>query len=131
MPFELGRTRLLLGQLLRRRNERRAAREELDSARSIFTELGTRVWAARAADELKRIPIRRKASEGLTPTELQVARLAAAGRTNREVAQALFLSPKTVEANLSRIYRKLGIRSRAELGARMAGPGPGELATKP
>lgn len=131
MPFELGRTRLLVGQLLRRRNERRAAREELENALGIFTELGTRVWSERAADELKRIPIRRKAAEGLTPTELQVARLAAAGRTNREVAQALFLSPKTVEANLSRVYRKLGIRSRAELGARMAGLEPEELAAKP
>ena len=131
MPFELGRTRLLFGRLLRRCNERRAAREELEAARSMFTQLGTKLWAERAADELARIPIRRKASDGLTPTELQVARLAAAGRTNREVAQALFLSPKTVEANLSRIYKKLGIRSRAELGARMAGPGPGELAAKP
>ena len=59
-------------------------------------------------------------SSDLTPTEAQVAALAAAGKTNREVAKALFMSPKTVEANLSRIYGKLGIRSRAELGARMA-----------
>jgi DNA-binding CsgD family transcriptional regulator len=131
MRFELGRTRLLFGQLLRRRNERRAARDELESALGIFSELGTRIWAERAEEELKRIPIRRKASEGLTPTELQVAKLAAEGRTNREVANALFMSPKTVEANLSRAYRKLGIRSRAELGATMAELGKTEAAAKP
>ena len=65
------------------------------------------------------MPIRRGAPETLTATEERVARLAAAGRTNREVAQALFIAPKTVEANLARVYRKLEITSRAELGARM------------
>jgi DNA-binding CsgD family transcriptional regulator len=55
----------------------------------------------------------------LTASELQVAQLVASGLTNREVARAAFMSPKTVEANLARVYRKLGIRSRAELGARM------------
>ena len=58
---------------------------------------------------------------GLTPSEQRVAELAASGMTNRDVAAALFISPKTVEANLSRIYRKLGIHSRAELGRRMGG----------
>ena len=79
-----------------------------------------RRWTARAEAELRRVPIRRGAPQELTPTEEQVAELTGSGRTNREVAQALFMSPKTVEANLTRIYRKLGIRSRGELGARMA-----------
>jgi DNA-binding CsgD family transcriptional regulator len=74
---------------------------------------------------------RKSRDDRLTPTEERVAELAAAGRTNREVAQALFISPKTVEANLSRVYRKLGIRSRAELGAKMAEPGRGGAAAKP
>jgi ATP/maltotriose-dependent transcriptional regulator MalT len=131
MPFELARTHLVLGQLLRRRGRRRAAVEELERARTIFAELGAPLWAARTESELRRIPMRRKARDDtLTPTEERVAELAAAGRTNREVAQALFISPKTVEANLSRVYRKLEIRSRAELGARMAERGQGEAAAK-
>ena len=131
MPFELGRTQLVFGQLLRRRGERRAAADALEQARGVFVDLGAPVWADRASSELRRIPMRRKTrDERLTPTEERVAELAAAGRTNREVAQALFISPKTVEANLSRVYRKLGIRSRAELGARMAKLGQGESAAK-
>jgi DNA-binding CsgD family transcriptional regulator len=122
MPFELGRTHLALGRLLRRRGRRREGRDTLERARGIFEELGTAVWVARSEAEMMRIPMRRKTRDDrLTPTEERVAELAAEGRTNREVAQALFISPKTVEANLSRVYRKLGIRSRAELGARMAG----------
>jgi DNA-binding CsgD family transcriptional regulator len=66
------------------------------------------------------VPVRHGAPLELTPTEEQVAKLAAIGRTNREVAKELFISPKTVEANLARAYRKLGIASRAELGAVMA-----------
>jgi DNA-binding CsgD family transcriptional regulator len=132
MPFELGRTQLVLGQILRRNGKRREAGEALGRARNIFDELGAPVWAARAESERRRIPMRRKSrDDGLTPTEERVAELAAAGRTNREVAQALFISPKTVEANLSRVYRKLGIRSRAELGAKMAESGRGGPAAKP
>ncbi|HST25029.1 MAG TPA: AAA family ATPase [Gaiellaceae bacterium] len=130
VPFDLARTLLVAGQVRRRRGERREARDALEEARRIFEELGAPPWVARAAAELRRIPIRRKAAADLTPTEERVAELAAAGRTNREVAQALFISPKTVEANLSRVYRKLGIHSRAELGARMAKPGRGESAAK-
>jgi len=66
-----------------------------------------------------RVGLRRTTAE-LTPTERQIARLASGGATNREIAQAAFVSQKTVEANLARVYRKLGIHSRAELGARMA-----------
>jgi DNA-binding CsgD family transcriptional regulator len=120
MPFELGRTLLVLGQVQRRRGERRAAKDALERAVALFEQLGAPHWAKRATEELRRVPIRRGAPEGLTPTEESVAELAAAGRTNREVAQALFISPKTVEANLTRVYRKLGIHSRAELGGTMA-----------
>ena len=74
--------------------------------------------AARA--ELERVGLRRAAQE-LTETELRVAELAATGMTNREIAAQAFISSKTVEANLARVYRKLGIRSRAELGAWLEG----------
>jgi DNA-binding CsgD family transcriptional regulator len=120
VPFDRARTLLAYGLVRRRRGERRAAKETLEEARTIFEELGAELWAERAAAELRRIPIRRAAGDELTPTEERVAELAAAGRTNREMAQALFMSPKSVEANLTRIYRKLGIGSRAELGATMA-----------
>jgi DNA-binding CsgD family transcriptional regulator len=120
MPYELGRTYLVKGQIERRARHRREARESLERAQQIFEAMGAKLWAAKAADELKRIPIRRRAADDLTDSEERVAELAASGMTNKEVAQALFISPKTVEAALSRVYGKLGIRSRAELGARMA-----------
>ena len=119
MPIEFGRALLVLGRVRRRRGERRLAREALTEAAAIFRAHGAKLWAERATEELSRIPIRRGASDDLTPTEEQVATLVGAGRTNREVARTLFMSPKTVEANLTRIYRKLGLRSRAELGLRM------------
>jgi len=68
----------------------------------------------------------RAPAAGLTPTEERIARLIASGRTYREAADALFISPKTVQWNLSKIYRKLGIRSRAELAGRLADSGPPE-----
>jgi DNA-binding NarL/FixJ family response regulator len=77
-------------------------------------------WAERARKELDLVGPRRAPGE-LTATELRVAELAAAGIANREIARAVFVSEKTVEAHMSRIYRKLGIHSRAELGARMVG----------
>jgi DNA-binding CsgD family transcriptional regulator len=120
MPIELGRGLLALGQVRRRRTERRLAREALERARDVFAAIGARPWMDRASQELGRIPIRRGASHDLTPTEQRVAEFAGRGNTNQQVAKALFMSPKTVEANLTRIYSKLGIRSRAELGARMA-----------
>ena len=86
------------------------------------------LWHARAADELRRIPIRRGAPADLTETEARVAELAAAGRTNREIAATLFLSAKTVEANLGRIYAKLGIRGRPELGVALRERGRGDQA---
>ena len=98
---------------------KRAAAEALREAVEIFERLGAPAWEQQARGELGRVGLRRAPDE-LTATELRVAELAAAGLTNREVASAAFMSPKTVQANLARIYRKLGISSRAELGARMA-----------
>jgi DNA-binding CsgD family transcriptional regulator len=120
VPFDLGRTLLSHGQVHRRRGRRRAARDAFRRASSIFGELGARLWADRAVAELASLPIRRGASETLTPRERQVAHLVAAGRSNPEVAQQLFMSRKTVEVNLTRIYRKLGLRSRVELATWLA-----------
>ncbi|RYV49673.1 ATP-binding protein [Pengzhenrongella frigida] len=116
MPFERARTLLVLGQVQRRRRQKRAAAVALGDAVRVFDELGTALWAARARTELARVAGPRSATGELTPSERRVAELAATGRTNREVAAVLFISPKTVEANLAHVYRKLGIRSRAELG---------------
>jgi len=118
MPFELGRTLLCAGQLQRRRKLRKSARAALEHALALFERVGAPVWAARARAELDRTHLREAPSE-LSPSELRVAELAGGGLTNRQIATQLFLSPKTVEANLARAYAKLGIRSRAELGACM------------
>ena len=118
-PFELARTQLALGRLQRRRNQRKAARETLAQASSAFTALGAHRFAEIANSESARIGVRRAPDE-LTTGEQATAELAAEGLTNREIAARLFVSQKTVEANLARAYRKLGIRSRAQLGARLA-----------
>jgi ATP/maltotriose-dependent transcriptional regulator MalT len=115
MPFELGRTLLVQGGVRRRARQKRAAREVLEQALGIFEELGARLWAERARSELARIGGRRAVLGELTEAEQRVARLAAAGRTNREIADTLYTSVRTVEGHLSHIYRKLGIRSRTEL----------------
>jgi DNA-binding CsgD family transcriptional regulator len=117
--FERARTLFVVGQIRRRRREKRIARQALDEALRTFEDLGVPVWADRARAELARIPHRR-AAEGLSPTEESIARLAGEGLTNREIADRVFLSPKTVEVNLTRIYRKLGVRSRAALARRFA-----------
>jgi DNA-binding CsgD family transcriptional regulator len=119
MPFERARTQLLLGRLALRRHDKDAARAALRSALAVFEELDIPLWAARARTELTRLDVTSQSSQGLTAAEQRVAELAASGMTNRDVAGALFISPKTVEATLARVYRKLGIRSRAELGRRM------------
>ena len=119
MPVELGRTLLAQGRLHRRRNERQRAQDCLSRAAAVFDAAGTSRWAAVAREELRRAQGRRGSADRLTPTELQVAELAVAGLRNTEIAARLFLSGKTVEANLSRIYRKLGVRSRTELAAKM------------
>jgi DNA-binding CsgD family transcriptional regulator len=118
MPFERSRTMLLVGQLRRRRREKRLARMALREALATFEGLHVPMWAERARSELARIPDHQSAGS-LTPTEEAVARLAAEGLTNREIAERTFLSPKTVEVNLTRVYRKLGVR-RAALANRLA-----------
>jgi DNA-binding CsgD family transcriptional regulator len=116
MPFERARTQLLLGQLQRRLRRKEAAAETLRDAIAAFDRMGTTLWAARARAELARTDVAHKGTAELTPSEQRVAELAAAGTTNRDIASALFISPKTVEANLARIYRKLEIHSRTQLG---------------
>ena len=116
-PFELARTFVVLGAVERRMKQRAAGRASLDRAVAIFTRLGAPLWVATARAELARMGERRGPDQ-LSETEERVAELAAAGRTNPEIAAALFISPKTVEANLTRVYRKLGVRSRIELALR-------------
>lgn len=119
-PFEEARTRLCFGERLRRSAERRRGRVELYAAREAFEQLGAAPWAERAAKELRASGerLRRReeaAAPRLTPQELQIALAVAEGHSNRTVAAALFLSPKTVEWHLTRIYRKLNVFSRSEL----------------
>ena len=118
LPFELGRTLLVRGTVERRAKRKREARDTLTKALEVFDGLGAALWADKARAELARIGGRAPSSLDLTPTEDRVAALVAAGSTNREVADALFVSVHTVEANLKRIYRKLGIRSRTELASK-------------
>lgn len=119
MPFERARTLLAHGQILRRCNERRQARIMLEQAVSAFDKLGAQRWAGQARAEARRLPASRartgQTGTRLTATEERIAQLAAAGLTNLQIASRAFISQKTVEANLSRVYTKLGIRSRAQL----------------
>ncbi len=120
---EAARSRLVLGELLRRGGRRIAAREQLRAALDVFERTGCRPWANQTRRELTASGERRRRRQDmgdeLTPQERQIALLVAEGRTNREVATLVFLSPKTIEAHLSRVYRKLGITSRADLAARL------------
>lgn len=118
-PFELGRTLLVAGELHRRMRRQKSARELLVQSLTVFESLGARPWAAKAVRELGRVGGRRAPSSDLTPAEEQVALLVAEGRTNREVAAALFLSIHTVDAHLRRVYRKLDVRSRTELARKL------------
>ena len=117
MPFEAARTRYLFGRLLRRAGHRTDARQQLELALSSFEQLGAPVQAAQARTELAGISGRRAQDEELTAVEARVASLVREGRTNREVAATLFVSVRTVESHLGRIYRKRGVRSRTELAA--------------
>lgn len=118
-PFERARTLLALGRVRRRAKQRAQAREALAEALQMFERAGAPSWAETARVEIARCGVRVARGE-LTPSEQRVAELVTQGLRNREIAAATFISPKTVEANLARIYRKLGIRSRAELGAHIA-----------
>jgi DNA-binding CsgD family transcriptional regulator len=122
MPFERARTLLLLGQLQRRRRRKESASANLQEAFDVLDRLHIPLWADLARAELVRANVGPRRSGQLTASEQRVAELAASGMKNRDVAAALFISPKTVEANLARIYRKLGIKSRAELGRHMRSP---------
>ena len=117
LPLERARTLIVLGSIQRRLKLRAAARASLDEALAILEAIGAPLWAERARLERARIGGRARAG-GLTPTEERVADLVAEGRSNKEVADALFVSVRTVEANLTRIYAKLGVRSRTELASR-------------
>jgi DNA-binding CsgD family transcriptional regulator len=120
LPFDRARTLLVYGAALRRAKRKADARDRLGEAAAAFDELGADAFAARAQAELARIGGRRRSEGGLTATERQIAELVAEGRSNKEVAAVLFVSVKTVEANLSRVYAKLGLRSRAELARHLA-----------
>jgi DNA-binding CsgD family transcriptional regulator len=117
-PLEKGRTLLALGSVYRQARRKRDARAALDEAVAVFEALPAPLWAERSRREAARIGGRVSAGDVLTETERLIADLVAEGRSNGEVAKALFLSRKTVEWNLSNVYRKLGIRSRAELARR-------------
>lgn len=120
MPLEHARTELVAGRIARRRKERRRAADHLQRAIEGLRSLGAGAWLAIAEAEVARLGRRASRPDALTETELQVARLAASGMTNREVGEAAFLTAKSVEGVLARVYPKLGIRSRAELGAWLA-----------
>jgi DNA-binding CsgD family transcriptional regulator len=120
--FERGRALLVLGPARRHAMQKRGARDALDQALVIFDELGARGWADRTRAERGRISGRAPASGGLTPAEQRVAALVAEGRTNREVAAALFVTEHTVESHLRNVFRKMRVRSRAQLARRFAEP---------
>jgi len=118
-PFERARTLMSLGLVLRRSKQRRAARDTLHQALAVFDQLGARLWSAKTTSELARIGGRVSAGDSLTASERRVACLVAEGRSNRQVADKLFLSVKTVAAHLTSVYAKLGVRSRAELARQL------------
>jgi DNA-binding CsgD family transcriptional regulator len=123
-PLERGRTLLCLGTVRRQAQQKRAARDALEQALAVFEGLGAPLWAEKARAELRRISGRQPAADELTETEQRVAALAAQGRSNKEIAAELFMGVSTVESHLSRVYRKLGIRSRAALAGRIVPPVP-------
>jgi DNA-binding CsgD family transcriptional regulator len=119
-PFGRARALLALGVVRRRNRQKRSAREAIESALEGFEEIGAEGWAARARVELGRIGGRRPQGDELTPTERRLAELVAEGLSNKEIAGALFVTPKTVGTMLSRLYAKVGVRSRTELVRRLA-----------
>lgn len=124
-PFELARTELCYGEQLRRHGRRVDARRQLRTALETFDRLGAVPWSRRARAELAATGETVRAShaapaEQLTSQELQVALIVAGGATNKEAGAALFLTPKTIEFHLAKIYRKLDLRSRTELARRFA-----------
>jgi DNA-binding CsgD family transcriptional regulator len=123
LRIEVARSFLVAGRIERRRRRKAIAADHLRRAATLFEEMGAALWAERAQAELGRVGLRPAPPAQLTESERRVAELAASGLTNREVSAQLFMSPKTVEANLARIYRKIGVHSRAQLGAHLASLG--------
>ena len=117
-PFGLARALLGLGVVRRRARKKRDARDAIQAALDGFEQLGAATWIEKAGSELGRIGGRTR-EEGLTPAERRVAVLVAEGRTNREVAAALFITERTVASHLSHVYAKLGVRSRTELARQL------------
>jgi DNA-binding CsgD family transcriptional regulator len=115
LPFRSARADLTLGDVLRRSRQRSAARAAFQRAADRFGALGSGIWADRARAEAARVAPRRPAGSPLTDTERRIAELAGSGHSNKEIADALFMSTHTVEAHLTRIFRTLGIQSRVEL----------------
>jgi DNA-binding NarL/FixJ family response regulator len=121
LPFDQARTLLALGRALRRAKRWGAARAALQEAETVFHGVGSLGWVEAAQSELARVGARRPSRSGeLTPAEQHVAELAAEGRSNKEIARALHVTVSTVEAHLSRVYAKLGVRSRSQLASRLA-----------
>jgi DNA-binding NarL/FixJ family response regulator len=121
VPLELGRTLLEMGALQRRAKRKTAAKRTLEEAVAMLEPLEARLWLDRAHDELGRIGLRRAAiTEGLTPAQTRVAELVAAGLSNQEIASTLYMSTRTVESHLTKIYREYGVRSRAQLVGALA-----------
>jgi DNA-binding CsgD family transcriptional regulator len=114
-PLDRARTLLALGATQRRMKRRREARATLEDALGVFERIGAALWAERARAELKRISGRAASPGALTPAEERVANLVAQGKTNKEVAAALFVSERTVEGHLAHIFGKLGVRNRREI----------------
>ncbi|MEV5385286.1 LuxR C-terminal-related transcriptional regulator [Streptomyces sp. NPDC052721] len=126
-PFDTARVRLLYGERLRRVRAKTEARTQLGLALAAFRKLGAAPWAARAERELKaagqavRTSRHARGVAALTPLELEIARLAASGMTNKEIAARLFVSPRTVSTHLYQIFPKLGISKRAALRNALGG----------
>ena len=118
---EIARTLLELGTLQRRAKQKNAAKQTLERALAMFEAMGAQMWVDRTRDELSRIGLRRPTvSEGLTPAQTRVAALVVDGLSNREIAGTLYMSPRSVEAHLTKIYREYGVRSRAQLVAALS-----------
>ena len=129
MPFERARTLLVLGRVQRRRGARGQARVTLDEALIAFQQFGAPLWSERARLEIERLGRRAGSPDALTPAEIRIAELAASGLSNAEIAKRMFLSTKAVEKNLTRVYLKLGIRSRGGLARALEAGSGKSLAT--
>ena len=120
MPVEHARTLLVKGRLHRRSRQKSAAKQAFEEALAIFELAGASAWAATALAELSRVGLRPRATGALSPTEERVAELAAQGLSTKQISAEAFMSPKSVEGVLTRVYRKLDVRSRAQLAAKLS-----------